>query len=116
VSATGYHDLTTFSWEHFEPKISHRGVRPATVFEENENGHFIAFVIFTLFPFNLGYNIIIIGTRGSVVGRGTMLQAGRSPVRVPDEVDIFNLPNPSGRTMALGVDSDSNRNDYQESS
>jgi hypothetical protein len=30
-----------------------------------------------------------------------MLQAGRSPVRVPDEVDIFNLPNPSSRTMAL---------------
>jgi hypothetical protein len=31
-----------------------------------------------------------------------MLQAGRSPVRVPDEVDFFNLPNPSTRTMALG--------------
>jgi hypothetical protein len=30
-----------------------------------------------------------------------MLQARRSPVRVPDEVDFFNLPNPSGRTMAL---------------
>jgi hypothetical protein len=31
-----------------------------------------------------------------------MLQAGRSPDRVPDEVDFFNLPNPSSRTMALG--------------
>jgi hypothetical protein len=31
-----------------------------------------------------------------------MLQAGRSPVRVPDEVDFFNLPNHSSRTMALG--------------
>jgi hypothetical protein len=31
-----------------------------------------------------------------------MLQAGRSPVRVPDEVDFFNLPNPSSNTMALG--------------
>jgi hypothetical protein len=31
-----------------------------------------------------------------------MLQAVRSPVRVPDEVDFFNLPNPSSRTMALG--------------
>jgi hypothetical protein len=31
-----------------------------------------------------------------------MLQAGRSPVRVLDEVDIFNLPHPSSRTMALG--------------
>jgi hypothetical protein len=31
-----------------------------------------------------------------------MLQAERSPVRVPDEVDFFNLPNPSSCTMALG--------------
>jgi hypothetical protein len=31
-----------------------------------------------------------------------MLKAGRSPVRVPDEVDFFNLPNHSSRTMALG--------------
>jgi hypothetical protein len=32
---------------------------------------------------------------------GTTLQAGRSPVRVQDEVDFFNLSNPFGRTMAL---------------
>jgi hypothetical protein len=32
-----------------------------------------------------------------------MLQAGRSPVRIPDEVDFFNLPNPSSRTMAQGL-------------
>jgi hypothetical protein len=32
----------------------------------------------------------------------TMLQAGRSPVRVPDEVDFYNLLNPSSLTMALG--------------
>jgi hypothetical protein len=31
-----------------------------------------------------------------------MLQAGRSPVRVPDKVDFFKLPNPSSRTRALG--------------
>jgi hypothetical protein len=31
-----------------------------------------------------------------------MLQAGRSPVPFPDEVDFFDLPNPSSRTMALG--------------
>jgi hypothetical protein len=30
-----------------------------------------------------------------------MLQAGRSPVRVPDEVGLFNLPNPSSRSIAL---------------
>jgi hypothetical protein len=31
-----------------------------------------------------------------------MLQARRLPVRVPDEVDFFNLPNSSSLTMALG--------------
>jgi hypothetical protein len=30
-----------------------------------------------------------------------MLQSGSSPVRVPDEVDFFNLLNPSSRTMVL---------------
>jgi hypothetical protein len=32
----------------------------------------------------------------------------------PNEVDFFNWPNPSGRT-GPGVDSASNRNEYQES-
>jgi hypothetical protein len=40
--------------------------------------------------------------RGSVVGWGTMLQAGTLSVRVPDKVDVFTLPNPSSCTMALG--------------
>jgi hypothetical protein len=31
-----------------------------------------------------------------------MLQAGRSPVQVLDQVDFFNLLNPSSHTMALG--------------
>jgi hypothetical protein len=31
-----------------------------------------------------------------------MLQAGRSTVRVPDEVDFSNLPNTPRRTMTLG--------------
>jgi hypothetical protein len=36
---------------------------------------------------------------------------------IPDEViGYFNLPNPSSRTMALGVDAGSNRNEYQQSS
>jgi hypothetical protein len=41
------------------------------------------------------------GTRGNVVGWGTMLQAGWSRVRVPMKWIFFNLPNPSNRTMAL---------------
>jgi hypothetical protein len=40
--------------------------------------------------------------RGSVFGKGTMLQAGRSRVRVPMRRFFFNLPIPSSRTMALG--------------
>jgi hypothetical protein len=31
-----------------------------------------------------------------------MLQPGSLPVRVPDDVDFFKLPNPSSRAMALG--------------
>jgi hypothetical protein len=42
------------------------------------------------------------GTRGSVVGWGTMLQAGRSRVRVPMRWIFFNCPNSSSCTMALG--------------
>jgi hypothetical protein len=43
-----------------------------------------------------------VGVRGSVVGWGTTLQAGRSRDRIPDEVGFFSLPNSSSRTMALG--------------
>jgi hypothetical protein len=40
----------------------------------------------------------------TLVGWGTMLQARRSPVWVPDKVDFFfNLPNTSSRIMALGL-------------
>jgi hypothetical protein len=31
-----------------------------------------------------------------------MIQAGRSPIRVPDKMDIFNLPNLSCRIVDLG--------------
>jgi hypothetical protein len=42
------------------------------------------------------------GALSSLVGWGTMLQVGRSPVRVPGEMEFFNLPNPSNRSMFLG--------------
>jgi hypothetical protein len=42
------------------------------------------------------------GARGSVVGWSTMLQAGRSRVRVPMKWIFFNLPNLSSCNMALG--------------
>jgi hypothetical protein len=43
---------------------------------------------------------IFMEARGSVFGWGTTLQAGRSRVRWGE---FFNLPNPSSRTMALGL-------------
>jgi hypothetical protein len=42
-------------------------------------------------------------SRGSVVGWGSMQQAGRSRVRVPEVViGFFNRPKPSTRTTAPG--------------
>jgi hypothetical protein len=44
-----------------------------------------------------------LGARGSAGGSGTMLQVGRSRVRIPmRSLEFFNLPNPSSRIMALG--------------
>jgi hypothetical protein len=44
-----------------------------------------------------------VGARGSVLGWSTILQAGRSCVRVPlKSLDFFNWPNLSSRPMALG--------------
>jgi hypothetical protein len=46
--------------------------------------------------------MFLFGARGSVVGWGTMLLAGRSRDRVPMRWMFFNLPNPSSRNLALG--------------
>jgi hypothetical protein len=48
------------------------------------------------------------------LNRDTMLQAGRLPVRVPDEANFINLPNQPH--YGPGVDSACNRNEYQDSS
>jgi hypothetical protein len=57
------------------------------------------------------------GARGSVVSWGTILQLGRSPVRVPDEVDFFFQFTQSFQPLyGTGVDWASNWNEYQESS
>jgi len=50
--------------------------------------------------------------RGGTLGWDTELQVTGS---IPDgDIGIFHLHNPSGSTMILGVDSASNRNEYQE--
>jgi hypothetical protein len=43
-----------------------------------------------------------LGVRDNVAGCGTMLQVGKSRVRVPTRWTFFNLPIPSSCTMALG--------------
>jgi hypothetical protein len=53
----------------------------------------------------------------SVVGWSTVLQAGKVCVRLSVRLlDFFNLRNPSSRIMDVGVNSASNRSEYQESS
>jgi len=45
-----------------------------------------------------------VGARGSALGWGTALQAGRSRVRFPDcVIGMFHWHNPSSCTMALGL-------------
>jgi hypothetical protein len=55
------------------------------------------------------------GVLGSVVGWGTMLQAGRSRVRIPMRSLDFSIDLTQPH-FGPGADSASNRNDYQESS
>jgi hypothetical protein len=50
---------------------------------------------------NISVSAVNAGTRSSLVGWGTMLQVGNAGL-TSDEVDFFNLPNPSSGTMALG--------------
>jgi hypothetical protein len=54
-----------------------------------------------------------VGAFGSVVGSGTMLQAGRSWVRVPMK-SIFSMYLLLAPALGSGVCSTSNRNAYQE--
>jgi hypothetical protein len=58
------------------------------------------------------WRIILHTVCGSVVGWGTMLQAGRSRVQVPMRWNFSSFQPHYGP----GVDSASNRNEYQESS
>jgi hypothetical protein len=62
-------------------------------------------------PYNSSFTTILsiqaaqpmLGARGSVVGWGTMLQAGKSRVRVLMRSLFFNSPDPSSRIMILGL-------------
>jgi hypothetical protein len=58
-----------------------------------------------------------IGTWGSIVGWGAMLQAEKSPIWIAmSSLDCFSLTNPASHTMGPEVYSESNENEYQESS
>jgi hypothetical protein len=53
---------------------------------------------------NNTYIILLLGARGSVV-RSSFRHYATSPKVAgssPDDVDFFNVPNPSSRTMSLG--------------
>jgi hypothetical protein len=63
--------------------------------------HFLK-VCYKYFP-KLGLYYILLGARRSVIGCGTMLQAGRSQDRFSmKSLDFFNLSNTSSRNMVLG--------------
>jgi hypothetical protein len=67
------------------------------------------------FSKKMSFHLVAVEISDSIYKGGTMLQAGRSRVRVPMMWIFFlNWPSPSGRT-GPGVDSASNRNEYQES-
>jgi hypothetical protein len=80
-----------------------------------EGSHINTAVILVLWvPSNNLLNLHFTGARRSVVGWGTMLQAGRSRVRVPMRWIFFNLSfHPH---YGPGFDPASNRNEYQEPS
>jgi hypothetical protein len=88
---------------------------PVKVFRESCLGNCLYDVYFICNAIRLAYppnfsaakvHIVVLcfmmGTRGSVVGRGTILQAGRSRVRVPMMWIFFNLPHLSSSIMPLG--------------
>jgi hypothetical protein len=63
------------------------------------NNDFIVIMHMNIFKKHI---LNIWGARGSVVAWGTMVQAGRSQVRIPMKWIFFNIPNPSSCTLALG--------------
>jgi hypothetical protein len=67
-------------------------------------------------PRNTNPRLGILGARGSVVGSGTMLQAGRLRVRFLMRSLDFSIYLILPTALCLEVDSASNRNKYQESS
>jgi hypothetical protein len=101
--------LQPWRWRRYVPpkrqlttnqRTTRRYVRLSTCFETEENQENLyadgrSLDVSDLFRF-------LCGARGSVVGSGTILQTGRYPIQVPEEVDIFNWPNPSSRAMGLG--------------
>jgi hypothetical protein len=93
------HSLVLLSWSNVTTQRSASILCEMHVYIWQDGGCYGQFAV--LFTFTSKHNYT--RARNSVVGWGTMLQAGRSPVRVPDKViGFFNWPSPSRRTTALG--------------
>jgi hypothetical protein len=89
-SGTGVHTIsTTTLWIRIPVPVSFINIRHSLLW--------LRWLLYGRYLTNMSV------TRGSVVGWGTMLQAGRSRDRIPmRSLDFFNLPNPSSHTMILG--------------
>jgi hypothetical protein len=88
-----YVRCSPFSVHETQPQIFIKCLRTQNFIADRE----LCVIMINITVVILGYDITVVGERGGVVAWGTMLQAGRSRVRIW----IFQSTNPSSRPMVL---------------